>query len=117
MRTLVSDIIKKEGQRVELIGWVNVRRDHGKLIFIDLRDKSGVCQVVFIGKALYEKANPLRSEWLVKITGQVNKRPENMVNKDLTTGEHEVTAEDLEIISESKTPPFDLATDGLEVDE
>ncbi|MDP3999164.1 MAG: aspartate--tRNA ligase [bacterium] len=117
MRTFVSEIINKESQKVELIGWVNVRRDHGKLIFIDLRDKSGVCQVVFIGKALYEKANPLRSEWLVKVTGQVNKRPANMVNKDLITGEHEVTAEDLEILSESKTPPFDLTGDGLEIDE
>ncbi len=117
MRTMISEIVNKESQKVELLGWVNVRRDHGKLIFIDLRDKTGVCQVVFIGKELYEKANPLRSEWVVKVSGQVNKRPANMVNKDIATGEYEVTAENLEIISEAKTPPFDVTTDGYEVDE
>ena len=119
MRTLVSEIVKKEGEKVELMGWVAVRRDHGKLIFIDFRDRSGVCQVVFIGKdkALYEKASQLRSEWVVKITGQVNKRPEAMVNKEISTGEYEVLAEELEILNEAKTPPFDLGTDGMEVGE
>ena len=119
MRTLVNEIINKEGEKVELMGWVNVRRDHGKIIFIDFRDRSGVCQVVFIGKdkMLYEKASQLRSEWVVKITGQVNKRPEAMVNKEIPTGEYEVLAEELEILNEAKTPPFDLQTDGMEVGE
>ncbi len=81
------------------MGWVDVRRDHGKLIFIDLRDRSGKCQVVFIGKdkVLYEKANQLRSEWGVTISGQVNARPEKLVNPNLATGEYEVLAEGLEI--------------------
>ena len=119
MRTLINDIVKKEGERVELMGWVDVRRDHGKLIFIDLRDRSGKCQVVFIGKdkALYEKSNNLRSEWVVKVVGQVNKRPESMVNKDIATGTYEVLAEDLEVLNEAKTPPFDISTDGMEVGE
>ena len=119
MRTLVSEIVKKEGKKVELMGWVAVRRDHGKLIFIDFRDRSGACQVVFIGKdkALYGKADQLRSEWVVKVSGQVNKRPEAMVNKDLATGEYEVLAEELEILNEATTPPFDLSTGGMEVGE
>lgn len=119
MRTLIADIPKKEGEKVELMGWVAVRRDHGKLIFIDLRDRSGSCQVVFIGKDkdLYAKASQLRSEWVVKVTGQVNKRPDNMVNKDSATGTHELFAEDLEILNEAKTPPFDLQTPGTEVGE
>ncbi len=119
MRTLIADIVKKEGEKVELMGWVAVRRDHGKLIFIDLRDRSAVCQVVFIGKdkELYEKASQLRSEWVVKITGQVNKRPEKLVNPNLATGAYEVLAEGLEILNEAATPPFDLGTDGMDVNE
>ncbi|MDE2001062.1 MAG: aspartate--tRNA ligase [Patescibacteria group bacterium] len=119
MRTLIADITKKSGEKVELFGWVAVRRDHGKLIFIDLRDRSGICQVVFIGKdkELYEKASKLRSEWVVKITGQVNARPEKLVNPNLATGAFEVLAEGLEILNEATTPPFDLSTDGKEVGE
>ena len=85
MRTLIKDIAKNEGKKVELMGWVDVRRDHGKIIFIDLRDRSSKCQVVFIGKdkELYAKATTLRSEWVVKIVGQVNRRPDNLINKDL----------------------------------
>jgi aspartyl-tRNA synthetase len=119
MRTFIADIVKKEGEKVELFGWVNVRRDHGKIIFIDLRDRSGICQLVFLSKdkALYEKADKLRSEWVIRIVGQVNKRPENLVNPNLPTGKYEVLAEDLEILNEAKTPPFDLATDGMEIGE
>lgn len=119
MRILIADIVKNEGGKVELMGWVNVRRDHGKIIFIDLRDKSGVCQVVFAAKPeeLFKKAETLRPEWVIKIVGQVNKRPANMVNKEIITGEYEVLAEELEIINEAKTPPFDLSTDGYEVSE
>ncbi len=99
------------------MGWVSVRRDHGKLIFIDLRDRSGACQVVFIGKELHTQADQLRSEWVVQITGQVNKRPPAMVNKDLPTGEYEIAAESLEILNPAATSPFDLTTDGYEVNE
>ncbi|MDD5547390.1 MAG: aspartate--tRNA ligase [Candidatus Pacebacteria bacterium] len=119
MRTYIADIVNNEGKKVELTGWVNIRRDHGKIIFIDLRDKSGMCQVVFISKPadVYEKATKLRSEWVVKISGQVNKRPANMVNPDIITGEYELLADGLEIINEAKTPPFDLQTDGYEIGE
>jgi len=117
MRTLIADIVKKEGDKVELMGWVHARRDHGKIIFIDLRDRSGICQVVFFGKENFEKASRLRSEWVVRIMGQVNKRPANMVNPELTTGNYEVAAAELEVLNEAATPPFDLATDGMEINE
>src|SRR3989338_10916042 len=102
MRTLVNEIINKEGEKVELMGLVNVRRDHGKIIFIDLRDRSGVCQLVFIGKdkELYEKASQLRSEWVIRIVGKVNKRPENLVNPNLVTGKQEGLVEELEVLNE-----------------
>lgn len=117
MRTLVAEIIQKEGQVVELMGWVAVRRDHGKIIFIDLRDRSGIIQVVFAGKEMYVAADKLRPEWVVKITGTVNKRPENMVNPNIPTGKVEVLAAKLEIISEAKTPPIAVDGDGYEIGE
>lgn len=119
MRILVNEIVNKEGEKVELAGWVSVRRDHGKIIFIDLRDRSGLCQLVFLGKdkELYKKADTLRSEWVVRVAGQVNKRPENLANPNLATGKYEVLAEELEILNEAKTPPFDLQTDGMEIGE
>ncbi len=118
-RIPISDIVKKEGKKVELNGWVNIRRDHGKIIFIDLRDKSGICQLVFIGseKEMYKKAETLRPEWVIKAIGKVNKRPPAMVNKELPTGEYEVLVDELEILTEAKTPPFDLSTSGHEVSE
>src|SRR3989338_6694545 len=91
-RTLVQQIIENEGKEVTLLGWVGGRRDHGKIIFIDLRDIIGMAQCVFLGKdkELYEKASQLRAEWVIKIVGTVNKRPDNMVNENLPTGRHEI---------------------------
>ena len=82
MRTLIKDVVNKEGQEVELAGYVAVRRDHGKIIFVDLRDRSGILQLVFTpkDKAVYETAIKLRSEWVIKVKGIANKRPANMVN-------------------------------------
>ena len=73
MRTLIGEIVEKEGEEVELYGWVHSRRDHGKLVFIDLRDRSGLVQVV-IGPDIKEAGN-LRLEYVVKLTGKVAKRP------------------------------------------
>ncbi len=98
------------------MGWVSVRRDHGKLIFIDLRDRSGVAQVVFT-KELYAEADKLRPEWVVRIIGAVNQRPENMVNPKLATGTVEVLAKSIEVLSEAQTPPIALDTDGREIGE
>ncbi len=117
MRTLIADIVKNEGKEVELMGWVSVRRDHGKIIFIDLRDRSGLAQVVFAGKEMYAEGDKLRPEWVVKITGKVAKRPANLVNPNLPTGEYEVQAAKLEVLTEAQTPPIDVGSNGHEIGE
>ena len=119
MRTQVSETKNKAGETVQLFGWVHTRRDHGKIIFIDLRDRSGLVQIVFTpgNKGLYEKAESLRSEWVIKVVGKVAQRPEAMINKEVDTGEIEVQPESMEILSESATPPFALDTDGMEIGE
>jgi len=106
------------GQEIDLYGWVANRRDHGKIIFIDLRDRTGVIQVVFTpSQKDYEQATQLRSEWVVRIHGSVKARPEKMVNPEIPTGSVEFEPSDLEILNEALTPPFPLDTDGYEVGE
>ena len=87
-RILIQETTKNVGQTVKLAGWVDTRRDHGKLIFIDLRDMSGLLQVVFLpaNKEVHDLAQKLRREWGVEIEGIVKGRPDNMVNKDLLFG-------------------------------
>lgn len=111
MRTLVSETISHIDETVEVKGWVQVRRDHGKLVFIDLRDHSGILQCVFRGgddQELFEKASQLRSEFVVSITGKVQKRGEKQTNPDLPTGSVELVALKLNILSEAETPPFEV---------
>ena len=119
MRTLTKDTPEKIGESVTLKGWVAGRRDHGKLIFIDLRDRWGVVQVVFTpaDKELLAGADKLRSEWVVQIEGAVKERPKGMKNPDIPTGGIEIEAKNLVILSESQTPPFALDTDGREIGE
>ncbi len=106
------------GSQTTLYGWVANRRDHGKLVFIDLRDRSGVMQVVFSPKTPgYEEAQKLRNEWVVRITGLVKERPEKMVNPDIPTGKVELEPTALEILNASETPPLPLDTDGYEIGE
>lgn len=110
-RTLTKDVVDHVGQKVTVKGWVNARRDHGKLIFIDLRDRAGLMQVVFWGggdEELFKKAGSLRSEFVISVTGTVQKRGENQINTDTPTGTVELASESLEIISESETPPFEI---------
>ena len=99
------------GQKVTLMGWVQKRRNLGSLIFVDLRDRSGLMQIVFdepvIGSEGFEKAGSLRSEYVIAVVGTVQKRSA-AVNENLKTGAIEVAAEDLRILSESKTPPFPI---------
>ena len=118
-RTMIFEVAEKAGQTVTVKGWVHTRRDHGKLIFIDIRDRSGICQVVFIpsNKLAHEMAQKLRSEFVVSITGQVNERPANMVNDKIPTGRVEMLADSLEIINEAKTPPFPIDQSTAEVSE
>lgn len=119
MRILIKDSINKIGETVLISGWVNVRRDHGKIIFIDLRDRSGVIQVVFTpsNKELYEKASSLRPEWVISITGKIGARPKGMENSEIETGSIEMQAENLEILNEAKTPPFPIDEEGGDIDE
>lgn len=111
--------LKQSACEVILAGWVDRRRDHGNLIFIDLRDRSGVVQVVFnpeISQDCHELAGTLRSEYVVQVTGKVSPRPEGTENLKLATGEIEVLASDLKILNTSETPPFYINED-VEVDE
>lgn len=106
-------------QQVTLCGWVARRRDHGKLIFIDLRDRYGFTQVVFIpkeSKDAYTLAQELRSEFVIRIKGTVNKRPQGTINPKIPTGEIEVLAAELEILNPSENIPFEIIDD-LEVSE
>ena len=110
-RTWVSDAPDEVGKKVLVKGWVHARRDHGKLIFIDLRDRSGLLQVVFWGggdKDLFQKASTLRSEYVVAIAGTVQERKGDQVNPDLPTGKVELAAESIEILNESETPAFEI---------
>ncbi len=106
-RNFVEETVNKIGEKVKVSGWVNVRRDHGKIIFIDLRDRTGLLQVVFAGD-IVKKANQLRSEWVVSIEGKIKERPENLKNPKIETGAIEMEAEELEILNEAKTPPFEI---------
>jgi aspartyl-tRNA synthetase len=99
------------GKTVILMGWVQRRRDHGGVIFVDLRDREGLIQVVFnpeLNPAVHQEAHRIRSEYVLAVQGKVRKRPEGMENPDLSTGQIEVMIDDLEILNESKTPPFVL---------
>ena len=103
--------IKNVGDRVTLMGWVLRRRDHGGVIFIDLRDRQGITQVVFnpeINPQVHEKAHRLRSEWVLAVQGKVEPRPGDMANPKLVTGEIEVLVDQLLILNTSETPPFPL---------
>src|SRR6266404_5288975 len=93
------------GSTVVVMGWVNRRRDLGNLIFVDLRDRTGLTQVVFNAeqsKAIHEKASTLRSEFVIAVTGTVKKREPNTINRNIPTGEIEVVASELRILNEAK---------------
>ncbi|MFA4843602.1 MAG: aspartate--tRNA ligase [Candidatus Margulisiibacteriota bacterium] len=110
---------KHENSTVEAVGWVHRRRDHGGLIFIDLRDRSGLVQVVFSSSdaALHAKASQLRSEYVIAVKGQVVKRSPETANKELPSGEIEIAAAALDILNTAKTPPFEIADARTEPDE
>ena len=99
-----------EGEEVEVYGWVHRRRDHGGVIFLDVRDHSGILQVVFDPdfKDSFEVADSVRNEYVLRATGRVRKRPAGSENPDMVTGEVEVLGSDLEVLNEAKTPPFQL---------
>ena len=102
------------GRKVTLAGWVHRRRDHGGKVFIDLRDREGIVQVVFnpqISQEAYELAGSLRSEYVIQVTGEVASRPEGTENRKLASGDVEVIAKEAVILNASKTPPFYISED------
>ncbi|MDZ4151420.1 aspartate--tRNA ligase, partial [Methylicorpusculum sp.] len=106
------------GQSVALCGWVHRRRDHGGVIFIDLRDRAGLVQVVFDPDEpeSFALAESVRSEYVLRIEGMVRERPEGTHNSNMATGAIEVLAKHIEVLNESETPPFPLESD-IEVNE
>ena len=105
---------------VNLAGWVSRRRDHGGLIFVDLRDRSGIVQIVFdeatLGAEAFDLAETLRNEFVVQVSGTVRARSEDTINPKMATGEIEVVVSKLNILNKAKTPPFYIQ-DGIDVDE
>ncbi|MCH8060913.1 MAG: aspartate--tRNA ligase [Chloroflexi bacterium] len=121
LKTINCGDVRSEhiGKTVTLAGWVHRRRDHGNLIFIDVRDREGLVQVVFNPEQApeaHKTAESLRNEWVVQVSGRVSARPEGSQNTGLATGEIEVYAEQLFVLNESKTPPF-FVNEESEVDE
>ena len=103
------------GQEITLMGWVNRRRDLGGLVFIDLRDRAGIIQVVFnpeFSPQAHEKASALRNEYVIAVKGKVSERPKGTENPELKTGQLEVRVNELYILSESNPPPFPIDEDG-----
>ena len=118
-RFFTAEAAKHIGEKVKVAGWVSVRRAHGKILFVDLRDRSGVLQCVFvpINKEAYVKAQEIRTEWVVEIVGHIVKRPEKMINEKIPTGQVELSVEELKVLSKAKTLPFAVDTNGMEINE
>ncbi len=118
-RIYIKDLKNEVGTEIKIAGRVDVRRDHGKLIFIDLRDETATVQMVIIPshKDAHDIAQTLRSEWVVEVTGKVNKRPEKMVNPDNLNGDIEIEVLSITVLNEAQTPPFDISGSGYEITE
>ena len=118
-RTLTAEAVNHVGEKVKIFGWVRLRRDHGKLIFLDIRDRSGIIQVVVnpkVSEEAYKEALELKPEYAVEIMGMVNKRPENAVNKNIVSGSVELEATGIKILAKAKTLPFDMGSDELNLE-
>ncbi len=120
-RVMNTETSQKIGEEVVIKGWVNVRRDMGKIIFLDMRDKSGILQVVLVPSELSDRGKEvmqnLRPEDCLAITGVVNKRGEKQINPNMATGEVEVLAKDIEVYNHAETPPFEVDGDTSAVSE
>lgn len=118
-RTLIKDISALVGTQVLVKGWIDVRRDQGKMVFLDLRDVTGKVQAVVLpnhAEAL-EAAQKVRPEWVVAVTAQVNPRPPKNVKEGVVNGDIELEVLSIEILNEAVTPHFDISTDGYEINE
>lgn len=118
-RILASKAAEFIDKTINIKGWVRIRRDHGKLIFLDIRDRSGIIQVVVnprVSEEAYKEALELKPEYVVSIVGKVNKRPENAVNKDIVSGTVELEAQKIEVIAKAEVLPFDMGGDDLNLE-
>lgn len=119
-RILINDTIDKEGQSVLLKGWVAVRRDHGKLVFLDLRDRSGIMQLIINPKVSAEAhaaCQEVRNEYVIEVEGKLNPRMEKQINPDMPTGKIELEVTALKVLNKSEPVPIALDTDGYEIGE
>lgn len=112
-RILNIETTKYINKKVKACGWVSTRRDHGKIIFVDLRDISGLVQVIFPSQL----AQSLRPEWVICVEGMVKERPKGMINPKMETGKIEIEAKNLEILSKARALPFSIANTGYEISE
>mgnify|MGYP001587081175 CR=1 FL=1 len=118
-RTLIKDLKANLGREALIKGWVDVRRDQGKLIFFEFRDASGKVQGVILpnAKEAHAVGSKLRSEWVVEVRGKVNQRPDKNVQKDAPNGDIELEILSIVILNEAATPPFDVTSDGRDISE
>lgn len=118
-RTSIAKLKEMVGQEVTIKGWVDIRRDQGKLIFFDFRDASGYAQGVILpnAKEAHAVGEKIRSEWVVAVTGKVNARPERNVQKEKQNGTIELEILSIEVLNEALTPPIDVRSDGKEIGE
>jgi aspartyl-tRNA synthetase len=118
-RIYIKDLKEHIDKEVIIKGWIDVRRDQGKMIFFDFRDMSGKAQGVVLPNAtvVLEVGSKVRPEWVVEVCGKVNKRPEKMINKDEENGDIEIEILEIKIRNEAKTPVFDIHSDGYEIGE
>ncbi len=118
-RILIKDLSSKVGEEISISGWVDVRRDQGKMVFFDMRDMSGLVQCVTLPNHVeaIEKAKEIRPEWVLKVTGIVNKRPEKNIKAGVVNGDVELEVTGIEVLNKAETPNFDVTTEGYEVGE
>lgn len=117
-RTLIADLSAHIGQEVTIKGWIDVRRDQGKMVFMDFRDRSGKVQgVVLPGSPAIDTAKEVRTEWVVAVTGKVNERPEKMRKEGIMNGDIELEVLNITVLNQAETPVFDISNDTREVSE
>src|ERR1019366_10536264 len=118
-RTYIGELDSSVDKEVTIMGWVDVRRDQGKLIFFDFRDATGYAQGVILPGATeaHEVGEKIRPKYVVEITGKVNKRPEKNIQKEKQNGDIELEIRSIVILNEAETPPFDVREEGLDINE
>jgi len=119
MRILNLETIKYLGKKVSVCGWVQTIRSHGKILFIDLRDRSGILQLVFTpeNETLYKEVQEIKPEWVIGVEGKMAERPKGMINPKIETGKVELQPINIKIFSQAKTLPFPIDTPGYEIGE